>query len=217
MNEPSSDPVTNLFIARHGQTAWNNEHRIQGMLDSPLTKVGEQQASYLGKYLSGYNIDVIYSSSSKRAVDTAEIINSYQNNPCDLLREDDLREIGLGEWEGMKRTEVSQLYPALQHTYFNDPANFEPVGSGETLIEVRNRCINVLERVLSDGKGKNILMVSHTAVVKILMAYFDGRPFSRLWGPPRVRPASLSQVSIWNNGSKIIKYADTAHLRFYRN
>ncbi len=187
------------------------------MLDSPLTRVGEQQAANLGRYLSGYNIDVIYSSSSKRAVDTAKIINSYQSAPRNLMKEDDLREIGLGEWEGMKRTEVSQLYPSLQHTYFNDPANFEPVGGGETLLEVKNRCINVLNRVISDEKGKNVLLVSHTAVVKIIMAYFDGRPFSSLWGPPRVKPACLSQVSISEDGHKIVKYADTTHLRFYRN
>ncbi len=187
------------------------------MLDSPLTSVGEQQASRLGQHLSGVNLDVIYSSSSSRALSTARIVNSYQGTSCEVRKEDDLREIGLGEWEGMKRTEVSKLYPSLQHTYFYDPENFEPVGPGETLLEVKERAVSVLTRILSEEKGKNILLVTHTAVIKILMAYFDGRPFSRLWNPPRVRPASLCHVSISVNGPEILKYADTTFLRPYRN
>lgn len=185
------------------------------MLDSPLTRVGETQAAKLGQHLSDVNLDIIYSSSSRRAVNTSRIVNSYQETRCKVRTEDDLREIGLGEWEGMKHLEVSRLYPSLQHIYFNDPENFEPVGEGETLLQVKNRAINVLERVLLEENGKNILLVTHTAVVKILMAYFDGRPFSSLWEPPRVRPASLCHVSISDGGNEIIKYADTAHLRGY--
>lgn len=182
------------------------------MLDSPLTRAGEVQASDLGQRLSSVNLDIIYTSSSRRAISTAQIINSFQGSPCQMMKEDDLREIGLGEWEGMKRTEVTKLYPSLQHTYFNDPANFEPVGEGETLVEVKNRALGLLERILSGEKGKNVLLVTHTAVVKIIMAYFDGRPFSRLWGPPRIKPASLSHVAISKGGHEILKYADTAHL-----
>ena len=187
------------------------------MLDSPLTKAGEQQASMLGQYLSGVNLDIIYSSSSSRAISTARIVNSYQDTICEVRKEDDLREIGLGEWEGMKRTDVSKLYPSLQNIYFNDPANFEPVGNGETLLGVKERAIGVLNRILSDEGGKNILLVTHTAVVKILMAYFDGRPFSRLWNPPRVRPASLCHIAISDNGHEILKYADTTYLHLNRS
>ncbi len=205
--------VTNLYIARHGQTAWNEEHRIQGMLDSPLTKAGKEQASMLGRFLSGTNLNTIYSSSSKRAVHTAEIVNSFQDEHCKLIEEDDLREIGLGEWEGMKRAEVTQLYPSLQDTYFNDPENFEPVGNGETFLEVKERALGVLGRILAMEKGKNILILSHSAVVKILMAHFDGRPFSRLWNPPRVKQASLSHIQISQTDHLILKYADTSFLR----
>lgn len=187
------------------------------MLDSPLTRTGEQQATKLGQYLSSINLDIIYSSSSSRAVNTASIINSYQESRCNLIKEKDLREIGLGEWEGMKRTEVTMLYPNLQNIYFNDPENFEPVGAGESLLEVRNRAINVLNRILAEENGKTILLVTHTAVVKIFMAYFDGRPFSRLWEPPRVRPASLCHVTIAGGEPEILKYADTSYLRGYRN
>ncbi len=183
------------------------------MLDSPLTKTGEEQAARLGQFLSGIGLDIIYSSSSSRTVSTAEIVNSFQSKRCNLVKEDDLREIRLGEWEGMKRDEVTELYPSLQETYFNDPENFEPVGDGETLLEVKRRAIMVLQRILEVQNGKTVLLVTHSAVVKILMAYFDGRPFSRLWNPPRVRPASLSHVVISQKGHEILKYADTSHLR----
>lgn len=182
------------------------------MLDSPLTRVGEQQATLLGQSLSDVPLDIIYSSSSRRALNTARIINAFQDPHCPIMPEDDLREIGLGEWEGMKRAEVTKFYPSLQHIYFNDPENFEPVGAGETLLAVKMRAMEVLNRVLAEEEGRNILMVTHTAVVKILMAYFDGRPFTRLWGPPRVKPASLCHVAVSGSGHEILKYADATHL-----
>lgn len=209
--------VTNLYLARHGQTTWNVEHRIQGMSDSPLTKRGLQQAALLGKHLSSTPLDVIYSSSSKRAMNTAEIINENQEQPRPLYAEDDLREISLGDWEGMKKSEVTKLYPNLQELYFKKPSEFLPVGNGESFHDVWSRVVHLLNSIIDTNTGRNILIVTHTAIVKIIMSFFEDRPLERLWDPPRVRTASLSHVAIEpDRGNRIIKYADTSHFRVNR-
>lgn len=202
--------MTNLYIARHGQTYWNVEHRIQGKQDSPLTEHGVVQASQLARRLSRIDFDIICSSSSSRAVDTARII--ARNRP--VIEYDDFREISLGEWEGMKRDEIDRLYPHLQHLYWNNPAEFRPVGDGETFLEVRERVLPLLRSVLDSNPGKNILLITHTVIVKTIMGYFENRPIDRFWDPPRIHPASLSHIVLDGDSVRIKEYGDTSHYRF---
>ncbi len=208
-----AEGTTNLFIARHGQTKWNVEHRIQGKSDSPLTKLGVKQALQLGKKLSEISLDAIFSSSSKRALRTAQIVNQEQKSDTPLYLENDLMEISLGEWEGMLRSEVDKLYPRMQDIYFNSPSKFQPVGNGETFCQVRERVIKFLNRILEMNSGTNILFVTHTAVVKLILGYFEGRSLDSLWDPPIIHPASLSHVVINNTGPVIKSYGDVAHFK----
>ncbi|GAI71576.1 unnamed protein product, partial [marine sediment metagenome] len=68
-----------LFLIRHGQTLWNKEGRYQGDMDIGLTRVGFKQARLAAKYLSKVDFSNIYSSSLRRAIDTANIINKTRN------------------------------------------------------------------------------------------------------------------------------------------
>jgi broad specificity phosphatase PhoE len=63
---------TIIFI-RHGQTYWNQEKKMQGQINIPLTERGRQQAADLSKTLSSYHFDICYASPLSRAVDTAKI------------------------------------------------------------------------------------------------------------------------------------------------
>ncbi|MGH6609671.1 MAG: histidine phosphatase family protein, partial [Burkholderiaceae bacterium] len=62
---------TRLLLIRHGETAWNAEHRIQGQLDIPLSPLGIRQSAQLAACLSGEEIDAVYSSELSRAWLTA--------------------------------------------------------------------------------------------------------------------------------------------------
>lgn len=206
--------TTDIYLARHGQTIWNVEQRIQGKRDSPLTQAGVMQATLLGKHLSRVALDVIYSSSSQRTMSTAMIINENQKVPRKIIPVDDLREISLGEWEGMRKSEICELYPSSQNLYFNDPVAFRPVGDGESFHEVKKRVVEVLTTIMNENSGKNVLIVTHTAIVKIIMSYFQDKPLDRLWDPPRVKTASLSHISIGDDRlPRILRYGDTSFFR----
>ncbi|WP_253896081.1 histidine phosphatase family protein [Solibacillus sp. R5-41] len=70
---------TYLYLTRHGETVWNTKKLMQGWKDSPLTDNGIKQASQLSERLSNVTLSAIYSSTSKRAVQTAEIANAERN------------------------------------------------------------------------------------------------------------------------------------------
>jgi len=102
--------VTWLYLTRHGQTEWNVENRFQGWSDSPLTEKGIRQAKDLAKRLRGISFDAIYSSPAGRALQTAEILRDGRE--IEIREHPDLREMGLGDWEGMRSEEIEARFPA---------------------------------------------------------------------------------------------------------
>jgi len=70
--------MAKLILARHGETMWNIEMIYRGRMDINLDEVGIKQAELLGKYLSNWGLEAIYSSPLSRAIDTANIIARYQ-------------------------------------------------------------------------------------------------------------------------------------------
>ncbi|MNO68190.1 Phosphoserine phosphatase 1 [compost metagenome] len=199
---------TTIFLVRHGQTEWNIEHRFQGHQDSPLTETGVKQAGWLGESMRNEKIDIIISSSSDRARRTAEIIRG--DRELDIHESDDLKEMNLGIWEGQNQVEIQELYPEQYEQFWGDPEKFQ-VQAGETYEQVLNRAVHKLKQIIHDYQGKSILIVSHTVVVKLIMAYFENRPMSRLWDLPYIHPTCLCKVEITDSVPNIILHGDISH------
>ncbi|SDE43830.1 probable phosphoglycerate mutase [Paenibacillus sp. UNCCL117] len=204
------DNKTTIYLVRHGQTEWNVHHRMQGHQDSPLTELGIRQAEWLSEAIFNEAIDVIYSSSSPRAQKTAEIIRNTRN--IRMFESDDLREINLGIWEGKTQSEVKELFPEEFRNFWEDPGKFWVEGS-ETFEEVATRSIGACKRIAETHAGKTILIVTHTVVVKLLMAYFENRPLKDIWNPPYIHPACLSKVVLHNDEMEIMMHGDTTHFK----
>jgi len=201
---------TTIYITRHGQTEWNVEKKLQGHQDSPLTELGVMQAKWLGEALEQAPIDCIYSSSSPRALLTAELIR--QNRPIDIKANDELREINLGIWEGQRQDELKEK-EAEQFGYFwNDPERFG-VEQSETFQEVSERAVSKLMEIAAEHKGGTVLLVTHTVVVKLLMAHFEGRAMTNLWDLPYIHPTCLCKVEMSDEGSTIVLHGDVSHYK----
>ena len=68
-----STPFSELYVARHGETAWSLSGQHTGRTDLPLTERGERQARALGERLRGYAVAAVLTSPSQRAVRTGQI------------------------------------------------------------------------------------------------------------------------------------------------
>src|SRR4051794_25969734 len=91
--------MVKIGFIRHGKTDWNNLGRSQGRSDIPLNKEGKQQALALANRLAKEKWDVIASSNSSRAKDTASTIAAKFHSPL-CFTDERLREIDCGEIEG---------------------------------------------------------------------------------------------------------------------
>lgn len=101
--------MTTIFLARHGQTDWNAEHRWQGHADPPLNERGRAEAQALAESLVSRGIEAIYSSDLARARETAELVGARLGLQVTL--DTRLREVDVGEWSGLTTPEIEQLYP----------------------------------------------------------------------------------------------------------
>lgn len=201
-----------MSVVRHGQTEWNIKDYIQGWKDSPLTEKGIEQAKKLGERIAGIQISCIYSSSSGRAYQTA--VHLRRNQEVQIVKTDKLREISLSAWEGRKWSEIEKLYPNELELMKNQPERFEAQETqGETFYDVQDRLSSFIEQLLKKHKNGNILLVTHSITMKVLVNYFRGTDMRQLWEGPDSHWASLyelrisrGQVTILFEGKEIGKY-----------
>ena len=168
---------TNILLVRHGQTEWNQQNRIQGHQDSPLTELGKQQAKKVKQLLNKFEIQQAYVSPMQRARDTAKIILNGSSLKAKVLK--DIGEINLGPWEGKTREETALSHPVEHNSFWHKPDIFNLAGA-ETYDQLQQRMVNGLETIFSANRNTNILVVSHWIAIKVALAFYKGIPISQL-------------------------------------
>lgn len=141
-----------LYLMRHGQTLFNEQKKIQGWCDSPLTKKGIEQAKIAGKYFldQGISFDYAYSSTSERASDTLEIVT---NQSMDYKSLKWLKEWNFGAFEG-KDEFLNPNYPY---------GDFFKAYGGESDMELRKRVSDTILAIMQKKDHDSVLVVSHGA------------------------------------------------------
>ena len=175
-----------LYIARHGETEFNKARRWQGSgLDSPLTPLGIEQAKILGKKLEGIEFDAIYSSPLKRAMDTARI--AFDDDMLFETRAETdirLREIGLGDAEGMGYDEISEDFKDTYNSLMLDASSYVPPPNGETIPGIIERIDSFLKE-LATRPHERVYIQAHGYVMRIVYACAHDKSFATVDSSPR--------------------------------
>lgn len=197
---------TIIYLTRHGETEWNIEKRLQGRGDSPLTENGIQRAKELRDRIKNIDIDVIYSSPIKRALNTANILRGNKN--IDIVTDDSLMEMCFGDYEGKKIDIVQEENPSWDINLIMQ-GNVEICApNGENLKEVRERISKLMNKIIAENIGKSILIVTHGITLKALMYYFkDEDVNSEVMGQ-----ATLTKINIDEKNNFYIEFKnDDSH------
>ena len=201
-----------IYFVRHGQTVWNVEKRFQGLSDSPLTELGITQAKLLGEKLKDIKFDKFYSTSLKRAYDTANYIKGNRKQEVEIF--DDFVEISMGDMEGIKQEDFKKLYPEQVKNFFFNQLEYDPSSfGGESFLEVRERVIRGLNKFIELNKNyERVLVVSHGATLKTLLHYISGKDISTLSDEAIPKNTSYTIVKYENGKFEIIDFSNTNHL-----
>ncbi|KAL3133635.1 hypothetical protein ABBQ32_008150 [Trebouxia sp. C0010 RCD-2024] len=201
-----SSAVTTVLLVRHGETAWNLQHRLQGQCeeDPPLNATGKQQAQALAERLSTEPVAAIYCSDLQRTVQTAQTVSDkLQGHQIVPVKE--LRERHLGVLEGLTRSQAALQYP-------NDFANLsgapgaKPQG-GESQSEVGARVISSVERIACQHPGQTILLVLHGGVLHACHRHAVGHEFKG-----KSINCAINVVKIEDQKWAVISWNDAKHL-----
>ena len=162
--DASATGTLRLYLARHGQTDWNVEGRMQGGTDIPLNATGRKQAAALKDHLNGVRFEAVYSSTLSRSRETAEIVRG----PVPLTSLPALGERRFGKFEGLL-SNAPDTGPEFERRRW-DPK--DALDGGESWIAFTDRVRSAIQTIRAKHPSGAILVVAHggtnQAVLQIL-------------------------------------------------
>ena len=151
-----------LWLVRHGATAWSADRRHTGRTDVPLSPDGETEARGLKAVLDGIGFDLVLASPLQRARRTAELAGLVPQTEPDAVEWD------YGDYEGLTTAQVREQVSGWS-------VWTHPVPGGESIVDVAARADRVIARVRDSGAHRAVL-VAHAHLLRILAARWLGRP-----------------------------------------
>ena len=190
-----------LYFTRHGKTEWNQARRFQGMLgDSPLLPESHEEIKLLGDHLAAIPFEKIYSSTSLRAQE----IQTRLHHPVEIIYNENLREIGLGELEGRSIDEMHEKYPQQLTDLRNHLDRYDPSAfKGEPIQETLSRIETVVMGAVMQHEGP-LLFVGHGASFTAAIQWLAGKPLAELREQGGLVNNSLSLLE--TNDQKVLPF-----------
>jgi broad specificity phosphatase PhoE len=159
--------TTTIVLVRHGETDWNRERRYQGHADTPLNEAGRAQARDLAEILRPEGVSALYTSPLRRASETARIIADQLG--LEALELEPLREIDVGDWQGLTVDEVRRRFPERV-----DVAWHSGWSNGETDGELRARVVPAVLELGHRHPDGRVLGVTHAGPIRAVLAAASG-------------------------------------------
>ncbi len=200
---------TTIIFVRHAEAEGNLYRIFHGWTDSGITEKGHVQAKKAAERLKDVNIDVLYSSSLKRTIQTAQYIADIKGLP--IIRTDKLKEINGGDWEGEKWEDLPNIWPDEYHTWENAP-HIHRMPNGETMEEFQERLKNEVMYIIENNKGKNICVVTHGTAIRALMCHFFHLNLEEMINVKWYDNTAISIIDYEEGRFKVILEGDASHL-----
>ncbi len=197
-----------LIVVRHGQTACNTDNIWHGWDDCELTETGVAQAQAVGDRLAAEHIDAVYSSDSRRALQTARLIAAMHG--LQPVPDAGLRERQAGQFEGLAVDEVVSRHPTVYEERATDYWGWRPPG-GESFHEVRERTLAVIRRLQARHEGGTVVIVTHMGPLRVLMSHFAGISLAKTY-EVAFPSTGVSIFSLNGDSARVEALNDAAHV-----
>ena len=161
---------TSLYFVRHGETEYNRRGIVQGGgIDSTLNETGREQARVLASRFQDTRFDAVYSSTLRRAKQTADIL-ATPHEPIRRTYLDDLQEMSWGIYEGAgpssdRDDALGEIKKQWRKGLFD-----QTVEGGESILDVQERALRAVDHLVSEESGGTVLVVTHGRYLRVLLA-----------------------------------------------
>lgn len=204
--------VTEFIIIRHGESLANANKIYAGQTDMDLTDFGRDQARAAAQYFKDEEITAIYSSDLKRAYNTALAHSELHSLP--VIKCENLREVHVGEWEGVYLDEVRARWPYEFDVLWKQKFGSMTPPGGESVFIAGKRMYEELLSIAKKENGK-VLITSHAAIIRAFWCYMQGvEPES--WAEFAPFPSNASASFVGFDGEKFIplRYSFDEYLEY---
>ena len=201
------NPPLQVYLIRHGETAWSLSGQHTGRTELPLTPHGETMARQLAPVLKGIDFSLVLTSPRLRARATCELAGLARTGDDAARVEPNLAEWDYGDYEGLRTAEVHELHPGWDLWDDGCPGGEMPDDAGR-------RADHLIVRLT--GLTGNVALFSHGQFGRVLAARWIGLPVAR--GQHfSLDPASISRlgfeadhpgrrvIELWNESASALQ------------
>jgi alpha-ribazole phosphatase len=169
---------TRIHLIRHGEVAGAGTRRYNGHADVALSPNGVAQYHAMKEKLAGFAISACYSSDLTRCVTGANILGDHLG--LEPVFDRNLRELNIGVWEGKTWTELQEDRPVEWRARLSDIVGYRVPG-GENLLDLQERIMPVIDRIVEKHRGEEVLVVAHGGANRVILLNAIGAPLSSLF------------------------------------
>jgi probable phosphoglycerate mutase len=177
-----------LWLFRHGETAWSLSGAHTSRTDIPLTERGKERARKIHDYLQGKTFSLVLTSPMQRARETCRIAGYGDVAQID----DDLNEWNYGVYEGRTTKDIQKEIPGWS-VWTN------PMIDGETIEQVAERANRVIARAAANGG--QVALFAHGHILRILAACWIQSP-----------PVMGSRLALGTGSISVLGYEHTTRV-----
>lgn len=163
-----------LVLLRHGESEWNKENKFTGFTDVDLSPTGIEEAKSAGQSLKNIKFDAVFTSTLKRAYNTASLAMTEAGQQHDFVKHDDLRERDYGDLTGLNKDEMRKKFGEEQVHIWRRSYDVQPP-NGESLKDVVDRVRPYykanIEPLLKEGK--NVLIAAHGNTLRAMLIILE--------------------------------------------
>jgi broad specificity phosphatase PhoE len=198
-----------IYVIRHGETEYNEQGKIQGHIDIPLSPEGVRQAASTAKRLTEHIdrkcLPAVYSSDLERSRQTASAFTDLlkkMGQEITVQYMSELREIDLGAWQGRTREELladkGDDNKSLFAMWLDDPSDIIPE-DGESMPDFFRRTVRILHEIIDENKNREctVVIFTHSGNLSMILNHLHGN-----------KPVNFVKYSIDNASGVILEYKD---------
>lgn len=198
-----------LYIIRHGETDMNKRGVVQGRgMDTDINAWGIKQSEAFYQAYKDVPFDKIYTSTLKR---THQTVKHFIDAGIPWIQYPGLDELAWGIYEGREATfETKQAYLKIIDRWTNGNLH-EKFELGESPLDVKERQLQVLEKLIGNNDDRNILICMHGRAMRLFLCLLTNRPLTEMESFPHSN-TTLYKVKYDDLGFEIIDFNNTDHL-----
>lgn len=163
----NSNTHLTIDLLRHGEPLGGKKYR--GQTNDPLTERGWIQMQAMQSQMDLSTVDFVVSSTLSRCAEFAQSYATNHNLPC--LIENDWKEVGFGDWEGLTAEEINQQYPGLLKAYYDNPYQNTPPNA-EPIADFEQRIFTAWDALIHQSietQKNHVLLVGHSGVMRTIL------------------------------------------------